>query len=1004
MNTTIDLLVLTAANTAQARGYEAQLRARQAQRALDDVRQWCVVPDPGGRRVGSGGSTLWVLHEAASRLRERKPDALSLAELFEGVRILVIHSGGDSRRLVAYTAQGKVFTPLPCSMHGQPATLLDLMLADLAALPCPARGQVLLAAGDVLLTFDHSAVRFDAPGVVGVAYPGPAERGAKHGVYVADADGKVTRFLQKPDPATAAAQGAVDPAGRVLVDTGLVSLDPATSARWLEMAGVELGKGRLTTRRGLLRDLLDGRTPPIDLYEQLLIALPPRTSEAAYLAAVADASDAAHRQRLAQVYRSLRRTPFSVNVLPYCEFFHIGTSRELLGNINTLNRTARTYGFSNQARAVVRDTAALDGCFIYNSILTAGRQRTGSGVLIEACHTAAGLTLPGQNIVVGLPPQVSGALQLPVGWGLVCLPVKGPRDPWAAVVFGADDDFKTPLDRGGTFGNQPMQQMLDGHGVAADKVWEADDVRTLWDAKLWAVGPIGAVLRQALQWTRRGRCRLAGRHWSMRELLLRVDHDRLLAHREEIRRLGELHHLAERVTGDVWLPAAGVAASIRSRDEARLAQSQVDTLLHGDPDPLLRARLQWLRSVLPGTTSAQAEHLRRESLASVASSVWRDVVLPEGPRPAAILPDQVVWATTPVRIDFAGGWSDTPPICAELGGAVVNAAITLNGQYPVQVMAKLSEGEPVVTLSSIDLGQRVVLRTTDQVLGYTDPRDWAALPKAVLVLAGIAPSSPKQSLRTWLTQLGGGLDVTMFSALPKGSGLGTSSVLGAAMLACLARVRGESVGNDTLIQRTSLLEQMMTTGGGWQDQAGGITPGVKLIRTEPGPLQLPGIHWTGAELERNAAVRSRLLLYFTGQKRMAKNILQNVVGRYLARDPQAIEVIHRLKIDANQMKADLDAGDFTAWAAGVERYWQLKQTLDKGSTNARIEAILKPVNRYLEARLLPGAGGGGFVFMVARDDQAAGKVRDLLTRKPANPHARFFNFDFDPHGLRVTVL
>jgi 16S rRNA pseudouridine516 synthase len=63
----------------------------------------------------------------------------------------------------------------------------------------------------------------------------------------------------------------------------------------------------------------------------------------------------------------------------------------------------------------------------------------------------------------------------------------------------------------------------------------------------------------------------------------------------------------------------------------------------------------------------------------VAEEVSRCVTLPTAPRPAGILHDQVVWVTSPVRIDFAGGWSDTPPICLEQGGTVLNAAVTLNG-------------------------------------------------------------------------------------------------------------------------------------------------------------------------------------------------------------------------------------------------------------------------------------------------------------------------------------
>jgi galactokinase/mevalonate kinase-like predicted kinase len=338
-----------------------------------------------------------------------------------------------------------------------------------------------------------------------------------------------------------------------------------------------------------------------------------------------------------------------------------------------------------------------------------------------------------------------------------------------------------------------------------------------------------------------------------------------------------------------------------------------------------------------------------------------------------------------------------------LGGAVVNAAVTLNNQYPIQVVAKLSQ-DPRITLTSLDLGQRVEIRETPSAAEYRDPRQWSALAKAALVLGGLCPADTRLPLRRWLDRLGGGLEITIFSAVPKGSGLGTSSILGAAMLACLARVVGEPVTAETLIARTSALEQFMTTAGGWQDQVGGATPGVKLIRTRPGPVQTPMLHRTVFDLSPGGELRSRLLLYYTGYQRMAKNILQNVVGRYLDRDPEAIAIIHRLKEGAECMKDDLAGGDIDAFGRGVELYWYLKKQLDPGSTNARIEGLLQPVNRYLTGKTLAGAGGGGFIFMVAKDAAAAAKAKKLLEQRPPNKMARFFDFDVDNRGLVVTVL
>ena len=1041
-----DHVVITAANAAQAAGYRAQLAWRARRGSLDPQTRYHVVADPDGRRIGSLGATLYALRHLAAQIARARPGAPGLADLLGDQRIVICHSGGDSRRLPAYAAQGKVFTPLPTTHRGHPAALFDLIMANLEQLPAPAaagtgatadrastpsggggRGQVLIYVGDVLLTFDPAAVAFEAPGVVGVAYPGSIETGSRHGVYVADAAvgaGQaiaVRSFLQKPDAAEAHAHGAIDAVGRVLIDTGILSIDPPTTAGLLEAAGVRLRSGgRVATVRGLLADLETGRGPGVDLYEELTMALAPDVDRAAYRAMVSDdQTPAAHRKHLDRLFDAVADVPFHVNVLPYCDFFHIGSSREFLANIATLNRTAEAYGFANQASAVVAGGSGLENAFVYNTIIDSRRARAASGTLVEACDVDRPLELRGRNIVTGLPRGHGAAIRLRQGIGLVVLPVTGGQ--WAAVVYGLDDDFKGTADStdGCSFLDAPVGQWLTRHKLSADDLWQNHQARNLWEARLWRVGRLETVIADALwmQATRprpeKTRAWRRARRLSMRDLIQRVDHERLIAHRRDIRRRVDLARLGERLAADNDLPAADVVDQIVDRGEAKAAVERL-AAVGGDGEQAICAGRVWKlaamiaqrhrldRRALGPLGEASAAGLEQRAFAEVSRSVQQAIDLPTAARPAGILHDQVVWATTPVRLDFCGGWSDTPPFCTERGGAVVNAAITLNGQYPVQAMAKLNE-DRVIRLSSIDLGRTQTIDRTEQLLAYTNPGDWAALPKAALVLAGIGPGAADQKLSDWLDVLGGGIDLTIFSAVPKGSGLGTSSILGAAVLACLDRVQGAVSTGDQLIARTSALEQMLTTGGGWQDQVGGIVPGVKLIETTPGVDQTPQLQFISFPHDQ-PELGERLLLYFTGQKRLARNILQNVVGRYLARDPEAVAVVDQLKVAARQMKRDLDRHDIEAFAAGVDHYWQLKKRLDPGATNAGVERIMKAIEPYAAGRTLPGAGGGGFVFIIARDADAARKVRRKLERHPPSPQSRFFDFAVDSEGLKVTTL
>lgn len=1020
-----DHIILTAATATQARGYEAQTQWRRTHGLLDPKSRIHVVADPGERRVGSLGATLNALRILADVLLADAPSRIrTLADLFRGRRILICHSGGDSRRTPAYSAQGKVFVPMPAPAHdGQGVALFDLILSNLESLPAPRDGHVLISVGDVLLTFDPAAVNFETRGVSGVAYPGPIERGSKHGVYVADSSSfkaglaPVRDFLQKPDADTANRRKAMDAVGRVLIDTGLLSLCPESVARLMAAAGCKLRGRSLRAGSGLLADICGGKSPPLDLYEDFTMALAPAFDIGAYVARGPATTDAQHRARLAHFCRAVRGTPFSVNVLPYCDFFHVGTSRDLLVNFSPLTRTAETYSFSNYCGTAIAPGASLEGSFVFNSVIAHSRVRA-SASLVEATDADVPVELPGGNILTGLPAGGGIPIRLATDVGLVCLPV-GRRD-WAAVVYGVSDDFKTPLESGerSLFLNRPMTEWLRQHGVAPRQLWRPGQRRDLWEARLWVAGPLGVTLRHALAVQSGAKTDFGARHgrrYSMSQLLREVNHDRLIAHRQDILRRAALAGLADRLLSDDQLSCDSVTVSIATKDDARIALNQLSGALRRRPDPLFRARVMRIaqeivaRHRLPAAYPRRAlghaspEAFRQAALAAVSEAVARSVVCPDAPRPAAVLPDQVVWVTTPVRLDLSGGWSDTPPISTELGGVVLNAAITLNGQYPVQVMAKLNE-ERVIQLSSIDLGQRVTIRDTAELLDCHDPRHWAALPKAALILSGLAPSRKDIPLKRWLDVLGGGLDLTIFSALPKGSGLGTSSILGAAVLACLDRVLGEPYSPDRIIARTSVLEQYMATGGGWQDQIGGILPGVKLIRTNPGPEQAVSLNWTVFDLRPDSPLRRRTLLYFTGQKRMARDILHNVVGRYLARDPLVLRTLAELKKAALRMKADLDACDVDAFAEGIERYWTLKKQIDPGSTNPGIERILEQVKPWTQARLLPGAGGGGFIFFVAKDEAAAAQIRRNLAARPPNALARFFDFDVDQTGLRITVL
>ena len=336
----------------------------------------------------------------------------------------------------------------------------------------------------------------------------------------------------------------------------------------------------------------------------------------------------------------------------------------------------------------------------------------------------------------------------------------------------------------------------------------------------------------------------------------------------------------------------------------------------------------------------------------------------------------------PLRIDFAGGWSDTPPICYKMGGAVFNAAVTLNGVKPVKVrVRRLAEKE--VRVESVDLGKSGVLKSLAEIRAPKDPHDWCALVKSALTVTKFDFSR-------------GGLDIRISADVPKGSGMGTSSILGAALVTALERVAGRKAEWKRVTSLTLALEKEMATGGGWQDQIGGLVPGAHLVSTTPGKSQNPNLKRVSLKSEAAFAkfLKERALLYFTGRKRMARNILRGVIG-FFEENPDDIarSIVRRLKSDAERAFKAVESCDWDSFCSAVNDYWLSKKALDPGSTNPLVELIIARMAPWISAVSLCGAGGGGFMFVIARSKDAKAKIKSVLEKHPPIKTGRFFDFD-----------
>jgi galactokinase/mevalonate kinase-like predicted kinase len=368
--------------------------------------------------------------------------------------------------------------------------------------------------------------------------------------------------------------------------------------------------------------------------------------------------------------------------------------------------------------------------------------------------------------------------------------------------------------------------------------------------------------------------------------------------------------------------------------------------------------------------------------------------------------DEIVWGRAPARFDTGGGWTDTPPYSLEYGGSVVGTAVDLNGQPPIQAYARVID-EPVIRIASIDLGTRIEVSSLDELIDYRDATSEYGLVKGALALSGFSRQvcdwSDGTSLEEMLLKFGGGIELTTLAAIPKGSGLGTSSIMGAVIIAVIERVMGSTLEGRELFNRVLQLEQSLTTGGGWQDQIGGAVGGVKIISAQAGLVCDARIHFLPPDLIDPARNDGQTLLYYTGITRLAKNILEQVVGRVLNRDRAAMATLGQIYSLAGQIAEAISRKDIAGFGGLIDSAWRLNKQLDPNSTNDAVEDLMARVEPFVYGAKLLGAGGGGFLLMVCKSCEDAKRIRTMLDNEPPNARARFFDYSVNPQGLVVTV-
>lgn len=951
-----DYVILTASNEEQAAAFEGQIDMRLKQGRLPKETVYQVLPDPEGKRVGSGGATFHVMKYISEQSKEE--------HCFRNKRILVIHSGGDSKRVPQYSACGKLFSPVPRELpDGRRSTLFDEFIIGMSGMPARFKEGMLVLSGDVLLLFNPLQVDVAFRGAAAISVKEHVETGKDHGVFLSDSEGNVGNFLHKQSVEQLRALGAVNAQDAVDLDTGAILL----GCELLEsLFGLIGEKGKIVQER---YDRFVNDKARISFYGDFLYPLASKATLEQYLKEKAEGEIC--RELLdcrREIWEAI--SPYSLKLLCLspARFIHFGTTRELLGllteeidNYEFLDWRGQIFGVEENpsdcaySNSYIEKNTKIDASsYIEDSYIYEGTE-VGKSCVIAAA-TLRGERIPDNTVLHGLK-QKDGSFVIRV--------------------YGVNDNPKDTLEQQGAFLGGTLKSFLDNAGLKPDEVWK-DGGHYLWNGCLYPVcKTIGEAVDAAMLILElaAGRTKRAEEYRSMKRLSLQESFEQ--ADTREIAAWQAKLNTQVRITR--FLLAIEERRSIQEAaavfGNEGMTEGQLEKLkaLAEKSEFGLRMRLYYYLSRM--TKGQVSEELENKCFRYICDSLY-DASIGKAPKEESyrITRDEVR-VELPVRVNFGGGWSDTPPYCNEHGGTVLNGAIKLNGILPIVVTVRRLD-KPCIALASTDLGAYEEFTNVRRLQSCRDPFDTYALHKAALLACGIVPLKGEVSLEELLKRLGGGLYLsTAVRGIPKGSGLGTSSILAGACVKAIFEYIGKEVTENELYTHVLCMEQLMSTGGGWQDQVGGLTEGIKLVSTKPGLLQEIEVEHLSIPEEAMEELQERFVLIYTGQRRLARNLLREVVGGYIGSNPNSIEVLYEIQRTAVLMKFELEKGNVDGFAKLLEEHWGLSKRLDGGSTNTCIDQIFLSCEDLLAARMICGAGGGGFLQAVLKKGHTKEELR-----------------------------
>jgi D-glycero-alpha-D-manno-heptose-7-phosphate kinase len=331
----------------------------------------------------------------------------------------------------------------------------------------------------------------------------------------------------------------------------------------------------------------------------------------------------------------------------------------------------------------------------------------------------------------------------------------------------------------------------------------------------------------------------------------------------------------------------------------------------------------------------------------------------------------VIRARAPLRISFLGGGTDLPHYYEEHGGAVLSSTIT---RYACATVYPRSDDS--IHISALDTGHNTSYKLNDS----RSEKD------GIFDLVNAA-----------IRRMGGykGLELHLRSQAPRGSGLGGSSAVTAAILGGMAEYLGVVLDPYDMAELNYTVERLdLGIAGGKQDQYATTFGGFNLIEFSRDRVNVTPLRLSSEVLHD---LEEHLMLWYTGKVRPSLGIVEKRVEAYKRGDSAIKDEMHKLHQMVYEAKEVLLKGRLHDFAALLDAGMASKRKMDPHVSTPFIDELYETAKKSgaIGGKLL-GAGGGGYLLLLV-DGRKRFAVRESLEKAGAV----LTDFSFQEKGLQV---